>query len=87
MEDHKPNLLDLEESDRLWLKKMEETKPDLLDLWYLMHSEQCTVRRESPEKEFQLLLKLFPVELVTPPLYLKRALICFLFHTTNHQYL
>ena len=88
IEDHKPNLSDLDESERVWLKKIEETKPNLLDLWKLMNGERCTVPgAESAEEEFRLLLKLFPVELVTSPLYLIRALVCFLFHTTNLQYL
>ena len=66
IEDHKPNLLDLSENDRLWLKKMEETlkKGEILyQAWKLM--------KRSAEKEFRLLLKLLPVELVTSPLYLK----------------
>ena len=72
IEDHKPNLLDLDESERLWLKKIKETKPNLLDLWKLMNGERCAVPgAESAEEEFRLLLKLFPVELVTRPLYLK----------------
>ena len=52
---------DLEESERLWLKEMEETKSQdeiLTHLSELMYSEK------SVEKEFRLLLKILPVQLV-----------------------
>ena len=52
---------DLEERERLWLKEMEETKSQdeiLTHLSELMYSEK------SVEKEFRLLLKILPVQLV-----------------------
>ena len=46
---------DLEESERLWLRKMEEELE-------LMHSSNLS--KEKAEKEFGLLLKILPLQLV-----------------------
>ena len=52
---------DLEESERLWLKEMEETKSqDEI----LTHLSELMYSKKSVEKEFRLLLKILPVQLV-----------------------
>ena len=59
---------DLEESERLWLRKMEEEKSSseiLSHLLELMHSSNLS--KEKAEKEFGLLLKILPLQLVNSP--------------------
>ena len=56
---------DLEESERLWLRKMEDEKSSseiLSHLLELMHNSNLS--KEKAEKEFGLLLKILPLQLV-----------------------
>ena len=59
---------DLEESDRSWLKQMEETKSKDKILYHMLELLYSTKSycgsKESADNEFGLLLKLLPLELV-----------------------